>query len=149
MKRIMMSLIGGCLLVQAAPAKDGELPTAEQTVKKLYADHLENKGLLVDEDLRAHWDFAFGGDLVKVLKSENRGFDPLFFAQDVEIKDLRVKEIYRGGKSNTLVLVTFSNFGQHTALVVSCSLTDHGFRILNITQPATGVDLLHDLAGEP
>jgi hypothetical protein len=148
MKCITISLIYGLLGVAAASAEDGKVPTAEETVTKLYADHLANKGMLVEEDKRQVWTFAFGEELVKVLKSDDRGFDPLFFAQDAEIKDLKVKEIDRDEKANTLVLVTFKNFGKRTALVVSCMLTDHGFQIQNITEPATGVDLLNDLAGD-
>lgn len=149
MKKFFLPLLlGGCLAGHLS-AKDGEIPSAEETVKTLYTEHLAGKGALLDPERKQFWNFIFGEDLVKELKSGNWGFDPLIFAQDAEVKDLKVKEIEKDDKSNSLVLVTFTNFGERTVLVVATSLTDHGHRILNVTQPSTGVDLIHDLADEP
>lgn len=135
-------------LLPALHAKDGDIPSPQETVQKLYTDHLAGKGLLIDEAMQSQWDFCFSPELIKSLKAAGRGFDPLFFAQDEEIKDLTVSGIEKDERGNSLVLVTFKNFGKPVRLVVSLHHTDHGHRIDNIVEPATGIDLIHDLADD-
>lgn len=114
-------------------------------VRQMYADHQKQKGLFADEKRRSEWPKFFSEDLVKELKKE-WGFDPLLFAQDFEIKNLSVRSIHQGNDGRGLVLVTFRNFGEAVQLVVACNREGFGFKIENITQPSTGIDLLNDLA---
>jgi len=133
----------------AAIAEEETIPSPEETVERLYAEHLEGRGALVDVERRQFWLFMFGEELVQALESPHRGFDPLFFAQDHEIEDLEIREIDHDEVGNALVLVGFTNFGRPTRLVVAMHHTDHGYRIDNIVEPATGTSLVRDLAIDP
>jgi len=133
----------------AAIAEEETIPSPEETVTRLYAEHLEGRGALVDEERREFWLFMFGEELVQALESPQRGFDPLFFAQDYEIDHLEVREIDHDDLGKALVLVSFTNFGRPTRLVVAMHHTDHGYRIDNIVEPKTGTGLVRDLAVDP
>jgi len=132
-----------------AIAEEERIPTPEETVERLYIDHMQGQGALVDEERREFWIFMFGDDLITALKAPQRAFDPLFFAQDFEIENLEIKEIDHDDIGNVLVLVRFTNFGKPSRLVVAMHHTDHGYRIENIVDPTTGTNLIHHLASDP
>ena len=127
-------------------AADGDIPEPTDAVKKLYSEHLDNKGILLDRTARTTWEFRFGPELCEALKNDHWGFDPLVFAQDHDIKNLTIKEIDRDDHGRVLVLVSFKNFGKSIRLVVAMNHTDHGYRIENIVEPETGIDLINNLA---
>lgn len=146
----MMKALSACFVLFASSlsplaAEDGKIPTPEETVRKLYDGHLKDDTAFSKEESRAKWDFMFGEELRKALKSEGWGFDPLFFGQDHDIKKVDVRQIDKDDKGNSLVLVSFVNFGEPVRLVVALRHTDHGHQILNIVQPSTGVGLIRDL----
>ena len=134
------------LLANPTFAKDGDPATPAEVVKKLYTEHLANKGPLADATAKKSWSTLFGADLLKALKSGNWGFDPLVFAQDHELKDPVFKEIDRDDSGNVFVLVTFKNFDQSVRLIVAMKKSGEGYLIENIVEPATGIDLINNLS---
>jgi hypothetical protein len=111
---------------------------------KWYQEHAAGKGVFLDEKLEKNWDFVFEPELKAVLAKRNWGQDPLFFAQDAEVKDIKTKIVDEtGGKA--LVLISFTNFGEPVRLVAHLRVTDHGWRLGNIVDPANGSDLLTGL----
>lgn len=146
MKPFLAILVGFFVLLTPVPAADGDIPEPADAVRKIYTEHLANKGVLADKEARKTWEFVFGAELCKVLKKPDWGFDPLVFAQDHDIEKLVVKEINRDKSGRVLVLVTFTNFGKSIRLVVAMNHTDHGYQIENIVDPESGTDLIHDLA---
>ncbi len=145
MKAILVGLCGWMISFTAVLAADGDIPKPVDAVKKLYTEHLANKGVLVEKKARTTWEFRFGPELCEVLKKDHWGFDPLVFAQDHAITDLAIKEIERDDHGRVLVLVSFKNFEKPIRLVVAMNHTDHGYRIENIVEPETGIDLINDL----
>jgi hypothetical protein len=116
-----------------------------ETVEKLYTEHLAGRGPLKD-DSQTGWKSTFAPALLKVMKAaEGWQFDPLLFAQDFDTKAVEVTEIEEG-KSQALVLVKFQNFGKTTSLVVSLKKSGNDFLIENIVEPATGIDLINNIA---
>jgi hypothetical protein len=143
MKRFALPIIA-TLMSLSLSAADGDIPTPAATMMKMYNQHLANKGVFLDEGKEDIWDFTFEPELIEVLKPRAWGFDPLFFAQDAEIKDIKAKTISEKG-GNALVLMEFTNFGEPVSLVASLRVTDHGWRLVNIVDPTNGADLLSDL----
>lgn len=129
-------------------AQDGVLPTPEQTVRSLYDGHLKDGAALGGQRDDEMWVFRFEEDLLKALRSKHWGFDPLWFAQDDDVKEVKVRQIDDDGRGGSLVLVSFVNFGEPVRLIVSLNHTDHGHRIVNIVDPKNGVSLVRDLAPE-
>lgn len=148
MKAILLLIPLVCALVLPLSAKDGEIPSPEETVRKLYEDHLKNDSALSKDRKAPEWEFMFGEDLLKALRSPNWGFDPLFFGQDYDVKKVAVRQIDSDPKGNSIVLVSFVNFGEPVRLIVTLRHTDHGHRIENIVDPFNGVGLIRDLAFE-
>ncbi len=148
MRLILNVLCGFLVSISTVNAGDRDIPTPADAVRKLYTEHLANKGVLVDQEARPAWEFLFGTELRKTLKKKIWGFDPLVFAQDHDIKDLTVKEIDRDDQGRAWVLVSFKNFGKSMRLLVAMNHTDHGYRIENIVDPESGTDLIHDLASD-
>ncbi len=146
MKSIIAGLCGFVISFSTLVAADGDISEPADAVRKLYTEHLANKGVLVEKEAKDYWEFRFGTELSKVLKKGDWGFDPLVFAQDHDIEDLSVKEIERDARGRVLVLVSFKNFGKTVRLVVAMNHTDHGYRIENIVEPETGIDLINDLS---
>jgi len=135
-------------LVLPISAKDGEIPSPEEIVKKLYEDHLKDDTALSKGRKNPDWEFRFGENLRAALRSENWSFDPLLFAQDHDVKKVAVRLIDSDAKDNSLVLVSFVNFGEPVRVIVSLQATDHGHRIENIINPADGAIVSRDLAFE-
>jgi hypothetical protein len=125
-------------------AADGEFPAADKMLLKWYQEHAAGKGVFLDEKRETEWDFVLEPELKVVLAKRNWGHDPLFFAQDAEVKGIKTKIVDEtGGKA--LVLISFTNFGEPVRLVAHLNVTDHGWRLGNIVDPATGSDLLNGL----
>lgn len=137
-----------CALFLPLTAKDGEIPSPEITVRKLYEDHLKNGNTLGNSRKSTDWDFRFGEALRVALRSENWGFDPLLFAQDHDVKKVDVRLIDSDTRGNSLVLVSFVNFGEPMRVIVALQATDHGHRIEHIMNPADGSSVARDLAPE-
>lgn len=133
-----------CFLSSNALAADGEFPAADKMLLKWYQEHAAGKGVFLDEKRESEWDFVFEPELKSVVAKRNWGHDPLFFAQDAEIKDIKTKVVDANG-GNTLVLISFTNFGEPVRLVAHLRVTDHGWRLGNIVNPVTGSDLLNGL----
>lgn len=146
MKIILTVFAGFAISLNVLFAADGDIAEPAEAVKTLYAEHLANKGILQNPEAQSTWEFRFGPELCEVLKKGDWGFDPLVFAQDHEIKDLVIKEIERDRQGWVLVLVRFENFGKVVRLIVAMNHTDHGYRIANIVEPETGIDLINDLS---
>lgn len=147
MRKAARFLLPLVLCTVALAAEDGEIPTPEATVRKLYDEHLRDKGPIAERDKRkSELAFLFGEGMRKALAGDRWGFDPLVFGQDFDVKDLAVKEIDRDKRGNALVLVSFLNFGEPTRLLVALKHTDHGYRIENIVDPVTGVNVVRDLS---
>lgn len=141
----------GCLaLVLFTPllAQDGVIPTPEETVRSLYAGHLKDGATLAGQRDDPTWEFRFEDALLRALRAEHWNFDPLWFAQDDDVKEVKVRQIDDDGRGGSLVLVSFVNFGEPIRLVVSLNHTDHGHRIVNIVDPKNGASLVRDLAHE-
>lgn len=133
-----------CFLSSNAFAADGEFPAADKMLLKWYQEHAAGKGVFLDEKRESEWDFVFEPELKAVVAKRNWGHDPLFFAQDAEIKDIKTKVVDDIG-GNALVLISFTNFGEPVRLVAHLRVTDHGWCLGNIVDPATGSDLLNGL----
>ncbi|MFK7851120.1 MAG: hypothetical protein AB8D78_09095 [Akkermansiaceae bacterium] len=127
-------------------AQDGEFPTPEAQMQKWYAAHMKGAGPFLDEKQREFWDFMFGEALVKQLKKKERGFDPFYFAQDAEIKNLKITRIPNGEKPFALVLVSFNNFGKQMNLIAYMEVTDAGWKLINMVNPEDGTSLVRDLS---
>jgi len=148
MKAILLILPLLCALVLPVLAKDGELPSPEETVRKLYEDHLKDDSAFSKGRKNGDWEFRFGEALLVALRSENWSFDPLLFAQDHDVKKVDVRLIDSDPKGNSLVLVSFVNFGEPMRVIVALQATDHAHRIENIINPANGSSVSRDLAFE-
>ena len=143
MMRCLIALLV-CLISLNVSAADGEIPAPDKMLLKWYQEHAAGKGVFLDKKLEKNWDFVFEPELKEVLAKRNWGHDPLFFAQDAEVKDIKTKVVDEtGGKA--LVLISFTNFGEPVRLVAHLRVTDHGWRLGNIVDPATGSDLLSGL----
>lgn len=129
-------------------AQDGVIPTPEETVRSLYDGHLKDGGALAGQRDDPTWEFRFEDALLRALRAEHWNFDPLWFAQDDDVKEVKVRQIDDDGRGGSLVLVSFVNFGEPIRLVVSLNHTDHGHRIVNIVDPNNGASLVRDLAHE-
>lgn len=131
-----------CVYGTVLHAQDGEIAPPEKQLAKWYGEHLKGKGPILDESKHQFWSFIFGEELQKFLKKGELEFDPFFFAQDTEIKDLAFKRIEIGERPNALVLITFKNFGKPIELIAAMDLTDHGWRLINIVKPDDGQSLV-------
>lgn len=136
------------VLFPALPVFSQDETSPAGVVKKLYTEHMADKGVLAEGTPKKSWNSLFGEELLAALKAKGWAFDPLFFGNDAEIKNLKVKEIDRDEKGSVMVLVTFMNFGERIGLVVACLETVDGCKVINITQPSTGLDLISNLAEE-
>lgn len=129
-------------------AQDGVIPSPEQTVRSLYDAHLKDGAALAAQRDDPAWEFRFDEGLLRALRAEHWSFDPLWFAQDDDVKEVKVRQIDDDGRGGSLVLVSFVNFGEPVRLVVSLNHTDHGHHIVNIVDPKNGISLVRDLAAE-
>lgn len=66
-----LAVAASMLFITAGPlaAQDGEIPAPADAVRKLYAEHLADKGPLADETPRDSWPFLFGKDLIHDLSN--------------------------------------------------------------------------------
>lgn len=148
MKTCWLSVIFIFGFVSSVVSQDGVIPTPEETVRVLYEGHLANGSALSGQRDDPSWQFRFDKDLLKVLRSKHWNFDPLWFAQDEDVKEVQVRLIDENGRGGSLVLVSFVNFGEPMRLIVCLNHTDHGHQIVNIVDPKSGTSLLRDLAPE-
>ena len=147
MKKLFVCLsVLGIFFGSFARCEDGEYPAPEVQVQKWYEEHMKGAGPFLDESQRKFWDFTFDTDLLEKLNSGNWGFDPLFFGQDAEIKELKITRIENGDKPTALVLISFTNFGKRVELIALMRVSDAGWKLVNIVNPEDGSSLLRDLA---
>jgi hypothetical protein len=144
MKTRHLTVLLFCLSALILRGADGEFPPADKMLLKWYEEHAAGKGVFLDEKREAEWDFVFEPELKEVVAGRNWGQDPLYLAQDAEVKNVKTKLIDAAG-GRALVLVSFTNFGEPVRLVAHLRVTDHGWRLGNIVDPATGNDLLRGL----
>lgn len=133
---------------RCASAADGEFPAPEKQMEIWYKAHAEGKGPFLDESKKQFWEMMFGEDLVKALKSQPWGFDPLYFAQDSDVKDVKTTRIGELDQPNALVLVSFKNFDHAVSVVAYMEVTDTGWRLINLVKPDDGTSLIRDLSGD-
>lgn len=147
LKKILVSLIAlGVLGGSSIWAEGGQHPAPEIQMQKWYEEHIKGNRPIFDEAQRKFWDITFDAALVEKLNKENWGFDPLFFGQDAEIKDLKITRIENGDSPTALVLIAFTNFGKRVELIALMGLSDAGWKLVNIFNPEDGVSLLRDLS---
>lgn len=142
MKRSIAFLLAAALLACApAPAPVPSVAGAEKLVADLYADHDAGRSPFFQTEDRARVDRYFEPDLAAAIWKDAvdaqgevgaLGFDPLYDAQDVEIKNLAVKAGPPAGSSASVV-VTFDNFGKKQEIRYSLASTAAGWKIADIT----------------
>lgn len=130
----------------------------EAVVRELYRIHRNGYGPLFEKRGRKYHEKFFDAklagliwkDLTETPKDEvgRLDFDPLFNAQDIQIKNFRVGDAAVDGDSAT-VPVTFDNFDRKETLDFRLSRTKAGWKIFNIVYggDGEGSDLLKLLGG--
>lgn len=169
MKRLILSLAIISLAASgAAAAQAVKQPAAtraasaagspEAVVRELYRIHRKGYGPLFEKRGRKYHDKFFDAnlagliwkDLTETPKDEvgRLDFDPLFNAQDIQIKNFRVGDGAVEGDAAT-VPVTFDNFDRKVKLDFRLSRTKAGWKISNIVYggDGEGSDLLKLLGG--
>jgi hypothetical protein len=121
----------------ADPAAKGE-PSTVAFVKKLYQAHDSEKGPFADVT-KAGLDQWFAPSLSTVLlkaltKSDEPiiDFDPFYYAQDMEIKDMKIVQEVNEDDAEASVLVTYRNFDKPMSLRLHLSNTEKGWRVTNV-----------------
>jgi hypothetical protein len=115
--------------------------TPDMVVKDLYKLHDANNSPFFQTEDRALTDQYFTKDLADLIwqnavRSQNSvgafGADPLYDAQDVDITDFNVQTDQIDG-DQSLVLVTFKNFGMEQSLIFNLVLENSIWKVSNIT----------------
>lgn len=118
--------------------------SAEELIKELYKQHDAKKSPFFQTKDRARVDRFFTRSLADLIWNDAKtaegeigaiDFDPLYDAQDTEIKDLAVGTAEINGESGT-VPVTFSNYGEKKTLKFSVVRSGESWRISDIRYPA-------------
>jgi hypothetical protein len=143
MTRLLL-LLTACFSLHSLCAADGEFPPPDQMLLKWYQEHAAGKGVFLDEKAESKWSFVFEPELAAIVGARRWSYDPLYFAQDAEVKDVKTRVIDQIG-GQALVLIAFTNFGEPVRLIAHLNVTDHGWRLANIVHPALGSSLLSDL----
>jgi len=132
--RAMLVLLVSLLAAAISVAVD---PTPKDLVAQLYEAHRSKQDPLDETGLLGRY---FDAALLKLYlkdKSEAKGEvgrldgDPLYNAQDFEIKDFSVSGPEMAG-GEARVTVSFKNFGKPTRLIYILSRTANGWRISDI-----------------
>lgn len=164
MKRLILSLAVISLAAAGAAAQTAKRPTAaparspEAVVRELYRIHRNGYGPLFEKRGRSYHEKFFDAnlagliwkDLTETPKDEvgRLDFDPLFNAQDIQIKNFRVGAGAVEGDAAG-VTVTFVNFDREVKIDFRLSRTKAGWKISNIVYggDGQGSDLLKLLGG--
>lgn len=124
--------------VSAADSATKGEPATVAFVKKLYQAHDSEKGPFADVT-KAGLDKWFAPSLSAVLlkaltKSDEPiiDFDPLYYAQDIEIKGMKIVQEVNEDDAEASVLVTYRNFDKPMSLRLHLSNTEHGWRVTNV-----------------
>lgn len=151
---ILTLLIIGCLAGPGAAAQnknDARTPVA--VIQELYKAHNSGKGAVFDGKEKAlllkYFDAKLSDAIWKELTSNseevgNLNFDPLFYSQDIEIRNLRVTGP-AAVKGKTVVTASFNNYTQKTVVRFHMRNTADGWRVENVVYE-DGEDLLKILA---
>ena len=126
----------------------------ETVVRELYRVHRNGNGHVFEKQGRKHQQKYFDQKLAALIWKNlsetpegevgNIDFDPLFNAQDTQIKNFRVGASTMKGNAAT-VPVTFMNFDQRVRLVFHLVNTKGGWRVSNIDY-GEGSDLVEILS---
>jgi len=135
---LALLLLGLTLSASAAdPAAKGELATVA-FVEKLYQAHDSEKGPFADVTkvgLDQWFSPSLSAVLLKALTQSDEpiiDFDPLYYAQDFEIKDMKIVQEVNEDDAEASVLVSFRNFDKPTTLRLHLSNTEKGWRVTNV-----------------
>lgn len=145
---VVVSVAGAapvCAQTPETPVRSGKkaLTAPEELVRTLYSVHKNGTGPIFGKTGKAHLARFFDERLAALLWKNivgppsgdvgNLDFDPLFNAQDIEIKNLRVApaEIRKSGEDSTVV-VTFRNYDRPNRLTFLLHKTGTGWRIRDI-----------------
>jgi hypothetical protein len=129
--------------VNAAPANaaPAQKETPDTVVKELYKQHDAKKSPFFQTTDRAAVDRYFTKKLADLIWKDAvgsagevgaLGADPLYDAQDTEISDFKVQADQVDG-DQSLVLVTFKNFGDAKSLIFNVERENGVWKISNIT----------------
>lgn len=125
----------------AAATTQIQTVTPDMVVKDLYKQHDANNSPFFQTENRALAEQYFTKDLADLIwqnavESQDTvgafGADPLYDAQDVEITDFNVQTDQVDG-DQSLVLVTFKNFGMEQSLIFNLVLENGAWKVSNIT----------------
>lgn len=135
---LALSLLAACQNVERAAAPSPG--AAQQLVSDLYRRHDAGDSPFFQTESRAKVDAYFEPSLATLIwndaiESEGEvgaiGFDPLYNAQDADIKNLVVHPATAEG-TNARVVVTFDNYDQKERLVFSLAPAGSAWRISDI-----------------
>jgi Protein of unknown function (DUF3828) len=124
-----------------APPPAPSAADAEKLVADLYAEHAADRGPFFQTEDRARLDRFFVPELADLIWKDvvaSQGevgaldFDPLYNAQDFEVKNLAVKADPPAGTSANVV-VTFENFGTKEEIRYSLTAVGGGWKITDVT----------------
>ena len=131
-----------CQKTSVAPpvAKKAPAPPAETVIASLYRDHANNQSPFFQTTNRQRVDNYFQPRLADLIWNDAQSsdgsqgaidFDPLYDAQDTDIKDLVIQPANNEG-ANARVTVTFQNFGKPHEITYSLALSQSGWKIADI-----------------
>ena len=153
MRKVMLSLVIISCAAASAGAQTGITPLPkeklegpvvtfpETVVKELYRVHRNGDGQIFERRGRKRQQQFFDQKLAALIWKNlaetpegevgNIDFDPLFHAQEMQIKNFRVGAAVTDGKTAT-VPVTFMNFDQKVRIVFRLVNTKAGWKVANI-----------------
>ena len=166
MRKVVLSLVViSCAAAAVVRAQTGITPLPdkleapvisfpETTVKELYRAHRNGSGHVFERQGRKLQQKFFDRKLAALIWKDltetpegevgNLDFDPLYRAQEMQIKNFRVGNGFVKGNTAT-VPVTFMNFDQRVRLVFHLVNTKGGWRVSNIDY-GEGSDLVKILS---
>ena len=166
MRKVVLSLFVILCAAAAVKAQTGITPLPkeklegpvvsfpETVVKELYRVHRNGSGRVFEKQGRKHQQKFFDRKLAALIRKSlsetpegevgRLDFDPLYNAQDTQIKSFRVGAGVVRGNTAT-VPVTFRNFGQRVRIEFRLVNTKEGWKVSNIVYGG-GSDLVRILS---
>jgi hypothetical protein len=138
MKRSLLTaiLISGFFGAFAFSEEHSQNASPEVLVRELYKIHETKKDPFAQP--KARLGNYFDKTLLSLYLKDTAGgevgkleFDPLYHAQDFEIKDLAIAVVTQQ-KDSAEVAASFKNIGKSERILFSLSLTEHGWRVSDI-----------------